>query len=198
MIDSIQTYVNIYDIIPTEGFWEEVQDNLEPKEFWLRDELIENIAEQGLKYALKINKQGGIVNGNMRYWCMRHLLEKTGNLKYMFVPVELEIFHGLAHAICLGPLTNEIVNEIIKDMINTKRLVIPSKTEFEDYEQHPTDPKKLLNYEKVRQTQYDLYPFRKKGINHLTIIQVTRDDYDRVNRTNKHADSAGRESGEDT
>ena len=198
MIDSIQAYVNIYDITPTEWFWEEVQDNIEPKEFWLRDDLIENIANQGLKYALKVNKFGNIVNGNMRYWCMRHLLEKTGDKKWMFVPVEMEIFHGLAHAISLGPLTNEIVNEIIQDMINTKRLVVPSKTEFKDYKQHSIDPKKLDNFEQIRQTQYDLYPFRQKGINHLTIIQVTRDDHDRVNRRDSTDSATRRTSGEDT
>ena len=177
-MSRIQTYVNIYDITPTETFWEEVTDNVEPKEFWSKEDLIQNIKDNGFKYALKINKHGAIVNGNMRYWVARHLLEE-GDERFRFLPVELEMHAGVALLRTTAKITNVVLEDGLNQLINAKRELIASNEGFQEYTINEEDPDKLENFKNIRETIYDIVPFRANEINHLLFMQVTSDEYDR-------------------
>lgn len=174
----IQTYVNIHDITPTETFWDEVDDKVAPKEFWTRHDLIQDIKDNGFKYAIKLNKHGAIVNGNMRYWCARKLLEE-GEERFRYLPVELEMFHGIAVTQTTKPITDKLITSNLQSLINTKVEIIKPRTEFLEYVTSTDDPKKLDNFRNIRETMYDIVPFRANLINHLLFMQVTSEEYDR-------------------
>ena len=177
-MSKIQTYVDIYDITPTETYWDEVTDNVEPKEFWTRENLVKDIKDNGFKYALKINKRGAITNGNMRYWVARQLLEE-GDERFRYLPVELEMFSGIAIMKTTDKITNILVDQTLNALINTKVETIEPRTTFLEYVTSTDDPKKLDDFRKIRETMYDIIPFRANEINHLLLMQVTSDEYDR-------------------
>ena len=100
-----QIYMDLYDIIPTEGRYvkpvsfEECVDKsgygleegvgIFKSEGWLED-----IREKGALYAIKCHPDGHIADGNFRYWCYRDLYEETGDNKWRFIPVDVFFFNG--------------------------------------------------------------------------------------------------------
>ena len=86
-----QLYMSIYDINPTESFWDKVDDRplyKEDAKLWLKEELIDDIRKNGLKYQLNVDPYGNIKNGNMRYWCARYLLEQEHDTRFLYLPVQ--------------------------------------------------------------------------------------------------------------
>lgn len=87
-----QIYMNIYDIIPTEGKWVKpctYEECVDKEGYGLKEGIgifeyegwLEDIREHGIKYALSVHPDGHIADGNFRYWCARHLYEETGDEK---------------------------------------------------------------------------------------------------------------------
>ena len=91
----IQTFVHINDLIPTENWWPDVDDQLEPREFFTREELLDDIRENGFKYMIKTDEHGSIFNGNMRYWTARFLYEQENDKRFEYLPVELNHLAGV-------------------------------------------------------------------------------------------------------
>jgi hypothetical protein len=129
-----QVYMSIYDINPTESFWDEVDDRPILKErgqLWLKQDLIDNIREHGIKYQLHIDPYGNIKNGNMRYWVARYLLEEENDQRFLFLPVQRNYAAGSFHeefAIALDQTASKAIAIDIKKrfrftyLIDDKRL----------------------------------------------------------------------------
>jgi len=90
----IQLYAKLEDLTPTEGKEvdevESPEKCADPSEFgktkytdWLDD-----IRENGIKFALKVHPNGLIADGNFRYWCAKEL-------GYEYVPIDLFWFMGM-------------------------------------------------------------------------------------------------------
>jgi hypothetical protein len=148
--------MNIYDIKPTEPLWEVIEDNQEPKEIWFADDLKDSIRKEGFKYALNVSADGNIRNGNARYWCARQLLEEEEDQRFLYLPVEKGYAAGIymkqfqiemdklpkeeRTTETMNKIIDEVTLEIFKHYMNIKSEVIPSETEFKDYEIDPDDP----------------------------------------------------------
>lgn len=91
---EVQLYAKISDILPTEpnilpAFIEGVID---PDQKILADHgyncvetFKEDIAKNGMKYAVSINRRGVILDGNCRYWC-------AIALGWKYIPINLPFF----------------------------------------------------------------------------------------------------------
>jgi hypothetical protein len=69
MENERQLYMHINDIKPTETFWDEVDDRplyTEDARLWTKQEILDSIRRDGLKYQLNVDPQGNIKNGNIR------------------------------------------------------------------------------------------------------------------------------------
>jgi len=90
----IQLYAKLADITPTEGKWvralKSKKDCADPDEFghYHYKDWLEDIKENGIKYALKIHPNGLIGDGNFRYWCAKKL-----GIEY--VPIDLMFYMGM-------------------------------------------------------------------------------------------------------
>jgi hypothetical protein len=152
--------MDIYDIIPTEPLWEVIDDKLDPPETWYQDDLINSIREEGFRYSLNVDPNGLIRNGNARYWVARKLLEEENDQRFRYLPVQQNFVSGYYHVPFKLEFSKELVAamtteekekmyydtmsdltlKMFKEFQETKQLLIPSKTEFEEYEQAPDDP----------------------------------------------------------
>ena len=162
-----QTYMNIYDINPTESFWDKVDDRSLYKEdarLWLKQELIDDIRENGLKYKLNVDPFGNIKNGNMRYWVARYLLENEEDKRFMFLPVQRNYASGAFYKEFgfmvkdvpgKPPITQEEIDkigdklaiDIHKHWVNqTRELTIASSDKFLKYEIDPIDEFRMKNF----------------------------------------------------
>ena len=92
---GIQTYVNIYDLQPIEAYFDVDDKPIEGESgiTWTYDLIYNDIKDHGLRYALKIDRYGNILNGNCRYWVVRQLFEE-GDERFRFIPVECERISG--------------------------------------------------------------------------------------------------------
>jgi hypothetical protein len=130
---SIQAFVSIFSLIPTEPLWNEIKDERFPPEAWNKDDLYESIKKDGLKYQFRIDNTGKILDGNGRYWtCRRLVLE--GDTRFLIVPIEMDIFNGIV-LINHGKTTPDVetVANTFYDRIDRKTSVIAGKQEFDDY-----------------------------------------------------------------
>lgn len=103
-----QVYMHIMDIQPTESFWEVVDDTklyAEDAHVWTRQHLIDDIRENGIKYALNVDGEGNVKNGNMRYWCARYLFEEENDLRFEFLPVQRNYAAGSFSSLILLELS---------------------------------------------------------------------------------------------
>ena len=91
----IQLYAKLSDITPTEGKEVDYIDSPEkcsdPEEFGKNNytDWLDDIRENGIKYALKIHPNGLIADGNFRYWCAKEL-------GHEYVPIDLYFYMGLS------------------------------------------------------------------------------------------------------
>jgi hypothetical protein len=153
--------MNIYDIKPHEPLWERVQDKHDPPEDWDKEDLINDIREKGFKYQLNVGPDGNIRNGNARYWVARKLFEEEGDERFRYLPVQRSFASGMHSHKFKAEIANDLIQpvpgetqeetnkrnqelgtkvvdqaslKIFKAFMNIKDLVIPSATEFEEYE----------------------------------------------------------------
>jgi hypothetical protein len=126
--EKIQTYVHINDIIPTEGYWPDVNDKVEPVSYYTKEQLYESIKKEGFIHQLKIGPGGRIINGNMRYWTARRLYEE-GDLRFQFLPVEYRFYSGFmpitAHLDKEQILGMQCVQEELMKLMNINQPVLP-------------------------------------------------------------------------
>jgi len=131
---AIQTYVSIFDLIPTEPLWDKIDDQRIPSDSYTKEELYESIKEKGLKYQFRVDSNGKILDGNARYWTCRRLIEE-GDTRFLFVPIEIDMCHGVI-IINYDTIVSDL--DILKnrwfDHIDTKNPVIPGEKEFKKYE----------------------------------------------------------------
>ena len=162
-----QVWMSIYDINPTESFWDKVDDRQLYKEdarLWLKQELIDDIRKNGLKYQLNVDRYGNVQNGNMRYWVARYLLEVEGDKRFLFLPVQrnyasgafYEEFNFVVQQPATGPqvtqeevdkLGNKLTVDIHSRWVNQMReLTIPHKEAFDVFEVDPIDEFRMKNF----------------------------------------------------
>lgn len=162
-----QVWMSIYDIKPTESFWDKVDDrNLykEDARLWSKQELIDDIRKNGLKYALNIDPTGNIKNGNMRYWVARYLLETESDKRFLFLPVQRNYACGAFYQEFgfqvkdvpgLPPITQEEIDNIGNKLAidihdkwvnQTRDLTIPHAEDFSIYEVDPIDEFRMKNF----------------------------------------------------
>lgn len=161
--DDVQLFMNIYDIKPTESFWDKVDDRKLYKEdarLWQKQELIDNIREHGIKYQLNVDEEGNIKNGNMRYWVARYLLEEEHDQRFLYLPVQRNYASGAFYKefgmVIKDPhVTQEEIDKIgdkiaidIHDKwINyTRELTLPSREKFAVLEIDPIDEFRMKNF----------------------------------------------------
>ena len=120
MDNQRQLFMNIYDIKPTETFWEEVDDrNLytEDARVWTKKEILDSIRRDGLKYQLNVDPQGNIKNGNVRYWACRYLLEIEQDERFRYLPVQRNYaaaqFHKFIDLTNTKGLAQEQVDQLV-------------------------------------------------------------------------------------
>ena len=190
--------MDIYDIIPTEPLWEVIDDKLPPAETWFKDELIDSIRKEGFRYSLNVDPNGLIRNGNARYWVARHLLEEENDQRFRYLPVQQNFVSGYYHVPFKLEFTKELIDKMtkeekekmyyetmseltlnmFKEFQHTKQLLIPSKTEFEEYEQAEDDPIFLkTHYERTTGDYVSFYaphPDRKEEMFFICILEGHR------------------------
>ena len=146
-MSEVQLYMNIYDIIPTEPFWELLDDTFlyQDGRQWTKQELIDSIRKDGLHHQLNVDKEGYVKNGNMRYHCCKYLFEEEGDERFRFLPVQRnyatglfckEVFVQTEEQLTLEE-QNKIMERILTDISHywveqVREDTIPSKTEFEE------------------------------------------------------------------
>ena len=137
--EGIQAYVNIYDLQPIEA-WFDVDDKPIEGESgiqWTFDMLYDDIKKNGLRYALKVDRYGNLLNGNCRYWIVRKLFEE-GDERFRYIPIEQERISGsqiMEFKTSDGqPPTRRDIAENFTAEAAVKVEVAKSKTEFEEYE----------------------------------------------------------------
>ena len=164
---KVQTYMSIYDIKPTESFWDVVDDTslyTEDAKKWTKEELIDDIRQNGLKYQLNVDPFGNIKNGNMRYWCARWLLENENDQRFLFLPVQRNYACGAFYKefqlvvkenTGTDPPTQEEMDkigdklaiDIHKYWVNyTRELTIDSKDKFAVFDIDPIDEFRMKNF----------------------------------------------------
>jgi hypothetical protein len=162
-----QVHMSIYDINPTESFWDKVDDRPLYKEdarLWLKQELIDDIRAHGIKYQLNVDPYGNIKNGNMRYWVARYLLEKEKDERFRFLPVQRNYaagafykeFQFVVKDIPGQPkITQEEVDDVGEKLAidihkqwcnQTRELTIPSRSTFDTFEIDPIDEFRMTNF----------------------------------------------------
>ena len=162
-----QVWMSIYDINPTESFWDKVDDTSLYKEdarVWMKEELIDDIRENGLKYALNIDPYGNVKNGNMRYWVARYLLENEDDKRFLFLPVQRNYVSGAFYQEFgfhikdiegmpkitqeeLDDIGNKITVDIHKKwVLHMRDLTIPHKESFDVFEVDPIDEFRMSNF----------------------------------------------------
>jgi hypothetical protein len=183
-----QVHMHIMDIIPTESFWPIVDDTStkEPEtRVWLREELIDDIRQHGIKYALNVDEEGHIKNGNMRYWCARWLLEHENDQRFLYLPVSRAYAAGCFHTElvirmkqdvdtspeALDRYMDKITSQIARYWINDlKEAVIPSATTFTDYPVCEDDPYTLQTNWPQCTNNWSIVAQPKPNDNQTTII----------------------------
>ena len=159
-----QVWMSIYDINPTESFWDKVDDTKLYKEdarVWMKQELIDDIREHGLKYQLNVDPEGNIKNGNMRYWVARYLLENEDDQRFAFLPVQRNYasgafykefaFHIKKDVTITQEEVDKIGDKIAIDIhsywVNqTRELTLPHKETFDIYTIDPIDEFRMSNF----------------------------------------------------
>jgi len=162
-----QVYMNIYDINPTESFWDKVDDrNLykEDAKLWHKQELIDDIRANGLKYQLNVDPYGNIKNGNMRYWVARYLLEEEDDTRFLFLPVQRNYASGAFYQEFqfvvkdvpgqpkisqdqIDEVGDKLAIDIHKQWVNqTRELTIASNDSFSTHEIDPIDEFRMKNF----------------------------------------------------
>jgi hypothetical protein len=149
--------MNIYDIRPCETFWEIIEQNAvgdTDQKVWFKQELIDDIREHGLKYALNVDEYGIICNGNCRYWAARYLLEEEDDQRFQYLPVQKHFAVGLFYRLLSIVLKGDpdvldqpeiadhmlaIRTDLSKKIMNIKDKVIPSNTTWPHIEVDPED-----------------------------------------------------------
>ena len=162
-----QVWMSIYDINPTESFWDKVDDRQLYKEdakLWMKQDLIDDIRANGLKYALNVDASGNVKNGNMRYWVARWLLENEDDKRFLFLPVqrnyacgafykefsfEVQDAPGVPKATQkeIDEIGNKLAVDIHKQWVNYMREpTIPHAKKFSIYEVDPIDEFRMKNF----------------------------------------------------
>jgi hypothetical protein len=167
--------MNIYDLKPTETFWEEVDDrNLykDDAQLWSKKELIDDIRKNGIKYALNVDSEGNIKNGNMRYWVARYLYEEEGLEHFKYIPVQRNWVAGcfwkeISFTVDnhysedqMHTVMNDLAQQITEYWINqTRDLTIPSRTSWPDIKTCPINKKRTEHYWNVQRNIWNRYYF---------------------------------------
>ena len=184
-----QTYMCIYDINPTESFWDKVDDRQLYKEdakLWLKQELIDDIRANGLKYQLNVDPFGNIKNGNMRYWCARYLLENENDQRFLFLPVQRNFVAGAFYKEFqmvvkqqegvppptkdeIEEIGNKLAIDIHRQWVNqTRELTIPSADEFAIFKIDPIDEFRMKNFWDQQRNEWAVFlqphPKHKKNM----------------------------------
>ena len=153
MKTRIQTYMHINDIIPTEDFLEEIVDNHIPPERWTKEQLIKDIDKNGIKYQLRVDPFGRIINGNLRYWVARHLNEENESLKdglyednwvpFEFLPVEIEVASGILL------MHGDTSDEAFLKKVNTKIEAVTPRDDPHEWDGSKFRPVKKGDYQAI-------------------------------------------------
>lgn len=175
MSKPVQVYMNIYDIHPAETFWDEVDDRKlykDDAQLWQKQELIDDIRKNGIKYQLNVDSHGNIKNGNMRYWVSRYLLEVEGDERFRFLPVQRNWAAGVFWKEVkftttkeyseeqMHTVMNDIANQITTNWINlTRELTIRSNTDFPYVETDPINKRRTVHYWQVQRNTWNRYYF---------------------------------------
>ncbi len=153
-MNEVQLYMNIYDMKPHEPLWEVIEDKTDPPELWYKEDLINDIRENGFKNQINVDPDGNIRNGNARYWVARMLLEEENDMRFLYLPVHRGYAAGMHYQYFQMRIDPELKKQASKEVIkkiydesvdkvtlemfqkhmNIKEEVIPSKTEFIEYE----------------------------------------------------------------
>ena len=193
-----QLFMNIYDITPTEPLWEVIDDKLEPKETWFKEDLIDSIRKEGFRYQLNVDPNGYIRNGNARYWVARMLLETEHDERFRFLPIQRHFATGFYHLPfklefakdivesstkeeiqqMYDETMNKLTREMFSDFQKFKQLTIPSQTEFKEYTQNEGDPIFLTtHYERTTGDYVSFYtphPDRPEEMMFICILEGHR------------------------
>lgn len=144
---KVQTRLHIFDITPSEAYWDEVDDHCSPRSFYTKEGLYDSIKKEGLHFQLKVDRFGNVINGNMRWWtCLRLFLE--GDMRFEYLPVEFNFYAGYFPLdkeefttafklnLTIGKADRE-TKKVLHDMLvtakNTLQPVIPTKT-YQEYD----------------------------------------------------------------
>ena len=101
-MDIPQLYMNIHDLIPTEGEWvhevpyAQLADKSEDGH-WKYTDWLNDIRKNGVMYQAKVHPSKHIGDGNFRRHCLKLLFEQKlmNNWKYAFMPIDWQYFFGL-------------------------------------------------------------------------------------------------------
>lgn len=185
----VQTSLHIFDITPSEAYWEEVDDYCHPRTFYTREGLYDSIKKNGLHYQLKVDQFGNIINGNMRWWtCLRLFLE--GDMRFEYLPVEFNYYAGyfpldlevfdtafkLNLTVGMADIeTKKILHDMLVKAKNTNKAIIPHKS----YKEHDIPMDKVGGYrvawrvdQVMRADQGVLKAFDTKTFNNTKIFDT--------------------------
>jgi hypothetical protein len=159
-VKNKQLFMNIYDIIPTEPWWDVIEDKHDPPETWYKEDLLNDIRENGFSYQLNVDPNGTIRNGNGRYWAARQLLEDEHDERFRYLPVQRNFATGLYHhpfkieiaddikksapADVIQKIYDESIQQLTLKMFTDFQMLkdksLPVATQFEEYPIDPEDP----------------------------------------------------------
>lgn len=138
-----QIFMDIYDVIPTEGKYVEpcsYEECADKEGFGLIPGVgifeytgwLEDIRQKGAIYSIRCHPDGHIADGNFRYWCYRHLWEETGDYKWRYIPVDIWFFNGnFHHDVGVFTVRRSLIGKATED--REKYPVIPAEKELVDY-----------------------------------------------------------------
>ena len=171
--NDVQLYMCIYDIKPTESFWDTVDDTklyTHDAKLWTKEELIDDIRANGIKYQLNIDPEGNVKNGNMRYWCARYLLEKENDQRFLYLPVQRNYAAGAFYQEFqlrapknvsqqqIDKIADELALSIHRQWVNqTRELTIKSNTNFPITKIDPIDEFRLQHFWDVQRNVWALF-----------------------------------------
>lgn len=160
---GIQTYVSIYDLQPIEAYFDVDDKPIEGETgvTWTYDRIYKSIKRYGLRYALKIDRYGNILNGNIRYWIARELFEDEGDERFRYIPVECERISGsqiMEFKTDQPPTRRDIAANFTAEAA-VKIEVGKSKEVFEEYE-IADDSKNLVRGLARGRVQWQIFGFK--------------------------------------
>ena len=180
---TIQTYAHIRDLTPYEAIFDVLTldgDKLNAEDEECRytfEELVDDIREKGIKYRLKINPEGYVVNGNMRYWAARYLYLEENDSRFEYVPIEMEYHSGVLVHRGKNQVTNAEIHAIFGKLINLKEETISPKGEWSNYEHDTEDLRKLTTRYDMPPPEWDMFKLTNKFKEHIILfVNTNRND----------------------